>query len=199
MTTYVFSDNAVSSLASGVSGGATSLTLTTGEGVKFPTPAGGTVFTLRLGTDASNEVVTVSARSTDALTCSATANAWPGGTQAILTFPAVVATNFVQRAAASSTDNALVRWDNSGGNSIQNSTATLSDLGGLTINGDLQVRGDTEANLLFADVSADTVYLGGTTNGVSIAKGGVVSLLGTASFPQQVALNVIAATLFGAI
>jgi hypothetical protein len=36
---------------------------------------------------------------------------------------------------ASSTDNALVRWDSTGGNSLQNSSATVSDNGCLTIAG----------------------------------------------------------------
>jgi hypothetical protein len=47
--------------------------------------------------------------------------------------------------------------------------------------GDLQAQSDTEANMLFLDASADTVYLGGTTNGVSIAKGESPILIGTAT------------------
>jgi len=97
MSQYLFTDNATTTLASPVSGGATSLALNPGDGAKFPTPGAGQVFTLRLGTDTSNEVVTCSARSTDTVTCSATAGAWIAGTQAILTLPSVVATSLVQR------------------------------------------------------------------------------------------------------
>jgi hypothetical protein len=195
MATYVFSDNAVSSLASGVSGGATSLTLATGEGAKFPTPAGGTVFTLRLGTDASNEVVIVSARSTDALTCSATANAWPGGTQAILTFPAVVATNFVQRpeiappgtdkqltyndggAAAGSgvewdksTKTATLRYDATNSADVAVSSAgalTLTPKAGANLNIATSGAGDlaVNTNQLYVDSSTGYVGIGTETPG----------------------------------
>jgi hypothetical protein len=47
--------------------------------------------------------------------------------------------------------------------------------------GDLQAQSDTEANMLLLDASADTIYLGGTTNGVSIAKGAAPVLNGTAT------------------
>jgi hypothetical protein len=48
---------------------------------------------------------------------------------------------------------------------------------------DTRIEGDTEANLLLVDASADTVYLGGTTNGVKIAKGGALTCEGTATLP----------------
>jgi hypothetical protein len=49
---------------------------------------------------------------------------------------------------------------------------------------DFRVESDTEANMIFVDANADTdgaIYLGGTTNGVKIAKGGNLNLLGTAT------------------
>jgi hypothetical protein len=58
---------------------------------------------------------------------------------------------------------------------------------GLTINdggvatGDLRAEADTEANMLFLDASADKLYLGGSTNGIEIAKGGELTLLGDAT------------------
>lgn len=49
---------------------------------------------------------------------------------------------------------------------------------------DFRVESDTEANMLFLDANGDTdgaLYLGGTTNGIKINKGGVLTFLGTAS------------------
>ena len=51
--------------------------------------------------------------------------------------------------------------------------------GGAT-DGDLIVSSDTE-NMIVSDASADTIYLGGQTNGISITKGGDLTLLGTAT------------------
>jgi hypothetical protein len=48
-----------------------------------------------------------------------------------------------------------------------------------TAAGDVQAQSDTEANMLLLDASADLIYFGGTANGVSIAKGGAITLLGT--------------------
>lgn len=45
---------------------------------------------------------------------------------------------------------------------------------------DLRAESDTEANMLFLDSSANALYLGGTTNGVKINKGGVMKFIGTA-------------------
>lgn len=46
---------------------------------------------------------------------------------------------------------------------------------------DLRAESDTEANMIFLDASADTLYLGGSTNGVKITKGGDLTLIGTAT------------------
>lgn len=51
-------------------------------------------------------------------------------------------------------------------------------------NSDFRVESDTEANMLFVDANANTdgsLYLGGTTNGIEIKKGGELELLGTAT------------------
>ena len=48
-------------------------------------------------------------------------------------------------------------------------------------NGDFRYESDTEANMIFLDASADSVYFGGSTNGVKILKGGELSLIGTAT------------------
>lgn len=60
-------------------------------------------------------------------------------------------------------------------------TLVINDAGAAA--GDFRAESDTEENMILLDASADALYLGGTTNGVKIDKGGVVSLLGTGSLP----------------
>lgn len=63
-------------LSAGISAGAVSLTLVTGEGSTFPTD---TPYTIRIGGD-GGETVDLTAISTDTLTISATGSAWDEGT-----------------------------------------------------------------------------------------------------------------------
>ena len=63
--------------------------------------------------------------------------------------------------------------------------------GGLST-ADFRVESDTEANMLFLDANGDTdgaLYLGGTTNGIKISKGGELSLIGTATVYDDVVVN----------
>lgn len=68
--TYQFANNAVATLASGISNLATSITVATGKGALFPTPSGSDVFraTLVRASDAAVEIVNVTARSGDVMT-----------------------------------------------------------------------------------------------------------------------------------
>ena len=87
----LFSNNAYGTLAVGITNSATSLTLGTGEGARFPSPASGDTFKLTLvqltnGTETAWEIVTCTARSNDTLTIvraqeSTTALAWAMGTR----------------------------------------------------------------------------------------------------------------------
>lgn len=65
----LFTNNAYSTLASGITDSATSITVATGEGARFPSPSGGDHFYATL-IDASNnlEIVKCTARSGDTLT-----------------------------------------------------------------------------------------------------------------------------------
>lgn len=59
---------------------------------------------------------------------------------------------------------------------------------------DFRVESDTEANMLFVDADANTdgsVYLGGTTNGIEVKKGGDLTLLGTAKYERHVQLDAV--------
>ena len=91
MATQLFANNVSSSLASGITNVATSLTLATGQGALFPSPTGGDWFLLTLtqatGVESSWEIVKVTARTTDTLTIvraqeSTTAAAWSAGAKA---------------------------------------------------------------------------------------------------------------------
>ncbi len=71
-----------------------------------------------------------------------------------------------------------------------NNYAILTNAGNIVFNEggdastDFRVESDTEENMLFLDANADTdgaLYLGGTTNGIKITKGGELTLLGTAT------------------
>ena len=59
----------------------------------------------------------------------------------------------------------------------------VSDVVGVVVNEngvaayDFRAESDTEANMLFLDSSANTLYLGGTTNGIAIEKGGIFSFI----------------------
>lgn len=63
----------------------------------------------------------------------------------------------------------------------------VNDSGAAT--GDARMESDTEANMFLLDASADTLYLGGSANCVSIAKGGTVALTGTAKYERHVQLT----------
>jgi len=52
---------------------------------------------------------------------------------------------------------------------------TINDVGNSAY--DFRAESYTEANMIFLDSSADTLYIGGTTNGVAIEKGGVFSFI----------------------
>lgn len=91
-----FSNNATSTLDSGVSIGVTSLALASGGGALFPSITAGQYFYVRLGTDLVNEVVKVTARSTDTLTCEATTSAWDAATFVMLTCSAEMLGDFAQ-------------------------------------------------------------------------------------------------------
>jgi hypothetical protein len=91
--------------------------------------------------------------------------------------PAADSTTALQLATAGGTGIVIV--------DTTNKIVTVKD--GLIINedgtttGDFRAESDTEANMVFLDASADVLYLGGSTNGVQIAKGGDVTFLGDGS------------------
>jgi len=108
MTTYLFANNASSTLAAPISSGATTLELTAGTGALFPSPGGGQAFTLSL-TDAAtgniNEIMLCTARAADTLTVTraqegTTAVPWTTGDFANNFITAGTAALFLQSAGA---------------------------------------------------------------------------------------------------
>jgi hypothetical protein len=93
---------------------------------------------------------------------------------------------------ASSTDEALARFDSTTGKLLQNSNATLTDAGALTLtNGavineagadsDTRIEGDTDANLVFVDASTDRVGMGTSSPGSKLDVKGTLRLSGSSS------------------
>ena len=93
---------------------------------------------------------------------------------------------------ASATDEALVRFDLTTGKLVQNSNATLTDAGALTLtNGavineagadsDTRIEGDTDVELVFVDASTDRVGFGTSTPGSKVDIKGTLRLSGSSS------------------
>lgn len=66
--------------------------------------------------------------------------------------------------AASSTDNAIVRFDGTGGKVLQNSTATVDDSGNLDVQGNITVSGTVDGR----DVATDGTKLDGVESGADV-------------------------------
>lgn len=102
----LFANNAASTLASGITDVATSLTVVTGAGALFPAPTGGDYFMLTLTQATSEttwEVVKVTARTTDTLTVvraqeGTAAVAWGSGSKAELRVTATTLSSFLPAA-----------------------------------------------------------------------------------------------------
>lgn len=84
MSKIQFTNNAESTLDGAILPGATSFSVPSGEGALFPTLTGAQICYVRLGTDISNEIVEVTARSGDTFTCEATSAGWGSGTDVLL-------------------------------------------------------------------------------------------------------------------
>ena len=69
MAVPLFTNNATGTLAGSYSSGATAITLTAGQGAKFPSPSGGDYFMLTIVDNLNNiEIVKVTAKATDTFT-----------------------------------------------------------------------------------------------------------------------------------
>jgi len=132
----VFANNAYSSLGASLSNSATSLTLATATGIRFPSPTGGSYFLLTLvgldsnGNENAWEIVKVTGRASDALTIvraqeSTTAVAWAAGTRVELRATAGTFSSYATLAAPTFTGGITV---SSGGASITGDTSVTGTL-----------------------------------------------------------------------
>lgn len=146
MPTLVFSNNASALLAATINTVATTIQVATGAGALFPAPTATQYFKITLEDAAGNiEICHCSARSGDLLTVTraqegTAARTWTASLARVEMRPtAGMMAAFAQSsnslpAIASSTDNAVTRWDLTTGTAVQNSTAILDDSGNMTLN-----------------------------------------------------------------
>jgi len=117
-----FANNATSKLAANLSSSGTSITLTPGDGVKFPALSGGQVFYGTLvKASGAKEVVKITARSTDTLTIGTRAAEAVAGVQTALAFTA--GDNFELRMTAGTLSSELDRLDAAAFLDVANKTA----------------------------------------------------------------------------
>lgn len=108
MATYLFANNASTTLAGGISAAATSANLAASSGAEFPNPAAGQIFAMTFidaATQLENEIVYVTARSGDTVTImrgqeGTTAQSWLAGDIAANYWTAGSAAFMVQEAQA---------------------------------------------------------------------------------------------------
>lgn len=97
---FVFTNNAESTLASGIGGGSTSLTVATGEGALFPsiTAGGGEKFEILVVEGSTSEYMTVTARTGDVLSVTRTdSNSFDAGATVKLVLTATALTAMMQK------------------------------------------------------------------------------------------------------
>ena len=187
----LFANNAYSTLASGISDSATSITLTTGEGARFPTPTGGDYFLATLIDSSNNlEIVKCTTRSTDVLTVvraqeSTTARAYTTGDRIELRITAGVLDAFIDAAGDTMTgdlnlgDNVDINFGAAPDLKIYHdaSHSYVTDLGtgNLKLGGSqVDIVGTSETMATFVDDGAVTLYhndiakVATTANGVTV-------------------------------
>lgn len=142
MTTQAYeTQTELGHLSAGISAGATSITLVSGEGANFDTDL---PYDIMIGGDAG-ETVSLTSIATDTLTISATAGAWAEGTAVFMIAALSQPRTSGQLALisditggggsgdvvgpASATDNAIARYDGTSGTLIKNSTPIVQNDG----------------------------------------------------------------------
>lgn len=181
-----FANNAVSRLAANILSGATSLSLTPGDGAKFPTLTGSQFFMATLvKSDGTTEVIKVTGRATDTLTIVRAAEA-VGGVQTSYGFTA--GDRVEQRLTADALVNELDRIEaaaiTSALNKTANYTITAADVTSLVrVNsgtGNIVI-GLPEISTLAEDFDVIVAKVTSDTNTVTIARTGSTDLINGAT------------------
>ena len=191
-----FANNAVSRLAANISNSATSLSLTPGDGAKFPAVSAGQYFMATLvRTDGTTEVVKVTARSTDTLTVVRSAEA-VGGASVPYSFTA--GDKVEARLTSGGLGSELDRLDAAALlgslNKTNDYTVTSADISTL-------VRVDTSSHavtITLPDISTLTsdfdmivAKVTGDANAVSVVRSGTDLVNGAANYPLALQWNSI--------
>lgn len=167
MATRLYVNNYTSTLAAAITDSSTTIIVTNATGL--PTISGSDYYHLTLAAGGVNEIVKVTARTGTSLTVtraqeSTTAVAWVSGTIISLR-PTAASFSSAVTGAGSSTDNAVARFDGTGGATLQNSVVTISDTGdvagaaGITASGVVDFGGATSFEI--PNGSAPTVNVTG--------------------------------------
>jgi len=190
-----FTNNAYSTLASGITNSATSITLTTGEGARFPSFSSPDYFLATLIDSSNNlEIVKCTTRSTDVLTVvraqeSTTGRAYATGDRIELRITAGVLdalyddTTIGGATGADFNDNVKLRWGT--GNDLEiyhdasHSYITDGGTGNLKIGGSqVDIVGTAETMATFVDDGAVTLYHNNVAKVATTANG--ITVTGTA-------------------
>lgn len=178
--TIKFSNNAISTLASGINNSATSITLASGDGSKFPSLTGSEYFRATL-IDASNnlEIVKVTARSSDVLTVtraqeSTTARAFATGDRIELRITAQSLLDAATTLTSLAADLGLNSNDITGSGNITH-TGNITTTGNGSFSGDLTV----DTSTLKVDSSNNRVGIGtaSPTDNLTIETSGDTNLM----------------------
>lgn len=168
MALQKFANNAQGSLLASIIAGAVSFQLGSGEGAEFPSLNPGEYCYVRIGNDASNEVVKVTARSSDTFTCDAVAGPWAAGSQVALTVSSEMLRVFAQNTDAQILGTAIARMR---GLTAADSGVFLAH-GDITVDDDLKVVAQSSPNMTVKVKAGSCVVLGyitGTTIDVDVA------------------------------
>lgn len=175
--TIKFTNNATTSLASGITNSATSLTVTTGDGAKFPSLSGSDVFYATLANSSGVvEIVKVTARSTDTFTIvrgqdGTTAVSWLTGDTVELRPTAVSMTEMAQKSNnLSDLASAATARTNLGATTVGSNLMTLTNPSAVTFP---RINADNTVSTLDAATFRGAIGAGtGSGTVTSVATGG---------------------------
>lgn len=168
MALQKFANNAQGTLLATITASAASFQLQSGEGAEFPALGFGEYCYVRIGSDSSNEVVKVTARSSDTFTCVPTINGWVSGTPVTLTVSAELMRGLAQNNDLAVYGMAIARMRGAG----PSSSGVILASGDITVDSDLKVVAQSTPNMSVVVKAGACIVLGvftGTSIDVTVA------------------------------